>query len=154
MDMKIIGKQIRQHRKVKGLTQEELAKASDLSTMSIRRYESGDRIAPQESLTKIAKALGVHLRDLADTSMWEEFDKEYPNMRKEVAEFEDFKTFLESIGYIVKFVTMGEEGGSFTAELIKDGKKTEFSNLEFENFKLETKKTVDYQVWQKSQETK
>ena len=48
MDMKIIGEQIRQHRKVKGLTQEELAKASDLSTMSIRRYESGVRLARNE----------------------------------------------------------------------------------------------------------
>lgn len=154
MDMKIIGEQIRQHRKIKGLTQEELAKASDLSTMSIRRYESGDRIAPQEALIKIAKALGVHLRDLVDTSIWEEFDKEYPNIGEEVAEFEDFKTFLESIGYIVKFVPIGEEGESFIAELIKDDKKTEFSKAEFENFKLETKKTVDYQVWQKSQEKK
>ncbi len=154
MDMKIIGEQIRQHRKVRGLTQEELAKASDLSTMSIRRYESGDRIAPQVALTKIAKALGVHLRDLADTSMWEEFDKEHPNMEEEVAEFEDFVTFLKSIGYIVKFVPTGEEGEGFTAELIKDGKKTEFSEAGFENFKLETKKVVDYQVWQKSQEKK
>jgi hypothetical protein len=49
---------------------------------------------------------------------------------------------------------VGEEGESFTAELIKDGKKTEFSKAEFENFQLETKKSVDYQVWQKSQEKK
>lgn len=76
MNMKIIGEKIRQHRKIKGLTQEELAKESGLSTMSIRRYESGERIAPQDTLIKIARALGVHLRDLADTSMWEEFDRE------------------------------------------------------------------------------
>ena len=154
MDMKIVGENIRQHRKIKGLTQEELAKAASLSTMSIRRYESGERIAPQKALIAIAKALGVHLRDLADTSMWNEFDKKYPNMGEEVAEFEDFKTFLESVGYIVKFVPAGEEGDSFTAELIKGDKKTEFSKAEFENFKLETKKSVDYQVWKQSQESK
>lgn len=154
MNMKIIGEQIRQHRKVKGLTQEELAKASDLSTMSIRRYESGDRIAPQEALIKIAKALGVHLRDLANTSMWEEFNKEHPNIGEEVAEFEEFKIFLESIGYIVDYIPVGEEGGTFIAILIKDGVKTEFSKTEFENFKRETKKTVDYQIWQKSQAKK
>ncbi len=152
MDMKAIGEQIRQHRKIKGLTQEELAKLSDLSTMSIRRYESGERIAPQEALIKIAKALGVHLRDLANSSMWEEFDKQHPNAGKEVAEFEDFKKFLESIGYVVDFLLEGEE--NFTAELSKGGVKTEFSRAEFENFKLETKKSVDYQIWQKSQEKK
>lgn len=76
MDIKAIGEKIKQYRKLKGLTQEELAKNSGLSTMSIRRYESGERIAPQETLLKIAKALGVHLRDLADNSWLEEIDQQ------------------------------------------------------------------------------
>ena len=79
MDIKAIGEKIKQYRKLKGLTQEELAKNSGLSTMSIRRYESGERIAPQETLLKIAKALGVHLRDLADNSWLEEFEQQHPD---------------------------------------------------------------------------
>lgn len=154
MDMKIVGDNIKQHRKIKGLTQEELAKSASLSTMSIRRYENGERIAPQKALSAIAEALGVHLRDLADTSMWDELDKKYPNMGEEVAEFEDFKRFLESVGYIVKFVPVGENGESFIAELLKGDKKTEFSQTEFKNFKLETKKSIDYQVWKQAQEKK
>lgn len=59
MDMKVIGKRIRQQRKIEGLTQEELAKKSGLSAMSIRRYESGERIAPKETIEKIANALDV-----------------------------------------------------------------------------------------------
>lgn len=59
MDTKTVGSQIRQCRKMKGLTQEELAKETGLSTMSIRRYESGQRIVAEETLRKIASALGV-----------------------------------------------------------------------------------------------
>lgn len=76
MDVKAAGEKIKQYRKIRGLTQEELAQKAGLSTMSIRRYESGGRIAPQEALLKIAKALGIHLRDLADYSWLEEIDRE------------------------------------------------------------------------------
>ncbi|MBD5094098.1 MAG: helix-turn-helix transcriptional regulator [Subdoligranulum sp.] len=56
---KALGKNIRYLRKVKGLTQEELACNVGISTMSIRRYESGDRIATEEIIKRIAKALDV-----------------------------------------------------------------------------------------------
>lgn len=47
------------------MTQEELAKKTDLSTMSIRRYESGERVITESTLQRIAAALGVNLRDLS-----------------------------------------------------------------------------------------
>lgn len=59
MDAKMIGYNIRQHRKLKGLTQAELAERAELSTMSIRRYESGERIIPENSLNRIAEVLGI-----------------------------------------------------------------------------------------------
>ncbi len=151
MDMKLIGKQIRQYRKIKGLTQEELAKASDLSTMSIRRYESGERIAPQETVEKIASALGTTAFALMGA---EYFDMKYPNQVEEFAEFERFTNFLESIGYSVEFVLVGEEGETYTAILKKGSTTTEYTKEEFERFRGEITKSVDYQVWQKSQEKK
>lgn len=154
MDAKTVGNQIRQCRKMKGLTQEELAKETGLSTMSIRRYESGQRIAPQKTLIKIAKALDIHLRDLSAASIWEEYDREHPNAAREFQELELFEGFLESIGYTVSFSPAGEEGESFIAELSKNGTKTVFTEAEFEDFRQETKKTVDYQVWRKSHEKK
>lgn len=54
---KMIGEKIRQHRKEKGLTQKELADKAGLSTMSIRRYENGDRVAPEKILKDIAAGL-------------------------------------------------------------------------------------------------
>lgn len=58
-DMKALGENIRRVRKVKGLTQEELAEKADLSTMSIRRYEKGERIITESVMDAIAKALDV-----------------------------------------------------------------------------------------------
>jgi len=56
-----IGECIRQTRKLKGLTQEELAHASGLSVMSIRRYEGGERFPSEETLSRIASALQVSI---------------------------------------------------------------------------------------------
>ena len=69
-----IGENIRLHRKEKGLTQEELGELVGISGVAVMRYEKGQREPKQETLLKISKALGVHLRDLIDQSIWEEFD--------------------------------------------------------------------------------
>ena len=57
--MRVIGANIRSVRKIRGLTQEELAKKAKLSTMSVRRYENGDRIATEKVLANIADALDI-----------------------------------------------------------------------------------------------
>lgn len=149
MDMKSIGEQIRQHRKIKGLTQEELAKESGLSTMSIRRYESGDRIAPQEALSKIAKALGVHLRDLADTSIWEEFDKEYPDAGENAARFEAVSAYLKEMGFWIDFTPEDEDGENYAAELKKDGYTATFTKAEFEAMQAGAKEAIEGRFYKK-----
>lgn len=149
MDIKAIGEKIKQYRKLKGLTQEELAKNSGLSTMSIRRYESGERIAPQETLLKIAKALGVHLRDLADTSIWEEFDKQYPDMGENVARFGAVTAYLKEMGFSVDFTPENEEGESYTAELGKDGHQAKFTQSEFEELQAGAKEAIEGRFYKK-----
>lgn len=66
LDMQETGRHIRQYRKVAGLTQEELAQKVGISTMSIRRYEGGERVAPREMIESIAAALGVDPYSLYD----------------------------------------------------------------------------------------
>lgn len=60
-DMKMLGTNIRKVRKFRGLTQEELARKAKLSTMSIRRYESGERIVTEKVMYQIAKALDAEM---------------------------------------------------------------------------------------------
>lgn len=145
------GQRIKSVREQAGMTQVELANKLNISYQSIGQWERDIRTPKQSTLIKIAKALGVHLRDLADSSMWEEFDKQHPEAGKEAAEFKDFIQFLKSIGYMVKTVP---ESDTYWVKLSKDGTTTTFSQEAFENFQLETKKSVDYQVWQKGQEKK
>ena len=55
-----VGENIRDLRKKRGLTQEELANIADISVFTLRQYESGARTSPHiEQLEKLSKALGV-----------------------------------------------------------------------------------------------
>ena len=54
---------IKKYRKLLGLTQEQLAEASALSLMSIRRYESGDRRPNAKAVKSICEGfLNIYLK--------------------------------------------------------------------------------------------
>lgn len=61
-------KRIKERRKYLGMTQEDLASKTNLSVMSIRRYESGDRTPTLDAVERIASALQCELSDLATTA--------------------------------------------------------------------------------------
>lgn len=54
-----VGQRIMERRKKLGLTQEELAERSDLTTQFVSYAESGKRASRPENLMKIAAVLGV-----------------------------------------------------------------------------------------------
>lgn len=82
MDTQTIGKRVRQIRKMKGITQGQLASLTGLSTMSIRRYEGGERIITEDTLQRISEALEVPVWELLDhensVKFREEFAKNLP----------------------------------------------------------------------------
>ena len=88
MDMQTIGQKVRQARKMKGITQEQLANLVGLSTMSIRRYESGERIITDEILERIADALGIQ--------PWE-FDKKSYDVAKLMTTNAKYSALVQSI---------------------------------------------------------
>lgn len=143
MDMKVIGEQIRQYRKMKGLTQEQLAKESGLSTMSIRRYESGERIAQEDRLIKIAKALDIRLQDLTDTFVWAGFDKQFPGIEENPVRFNAITAYLKEMGFSVDFTPEG------TAKLEKDGHKAQFNHSEFEELQAGAKEVIEGRFYKK-----
>jgi transcriptional regulator with XRE-family HTH domain len=61
---RLLGETVRIKRKKAGLTQEKLAEKADLSTIFISRVERGKESPSVDSLVKIARALGVRVRDL------------------------------------------------------------------------------------------
>lgn len=61
---KVIGDAIRTYRKAAKLSQEKLAEKAELHPVYIGQVERGDQVASVRALVRIAKALGVRLRDL------------------------------------------------------------------------------------------
>ena len=59
-----VGERIKEARKITGMTQAQLAENSGISSMSVRRYESGERAPDIETLQRIADALGVGISQL------------------------------------------------------------------------------------------
>ena len=77
MEVKIlnIGEAIKYWRTKKGLTQKELAEASKVSEISIRKYESNDRTPKIGTLNQIARALSVTVGDLDPSYSYMEKDR-------------------------------------------------------------------------------
>jgi len=61
---KQLGETIRHHRKLAGLSQEKLAEKAELSTVFISDVERAVENISVDALARIAKALGVDLRNL------------------------------------------------------------------------------------------
>lgn len=57
---------IKEHRKLKGMTQKELAEAVGIKQVNISQYENGTKNPKLERLKKIANVLGVSYLDLID----------------------------------------------------------------------------------------
>ena len=89
------GRRIREARKLKGITQEEFAKRVGLSTMSVRRYETGERRATYNIFLSIAETLNVDANWLMYGETLEERDKKY--IDKAQQRFDEAKTALESV---------------------------------------------------------
>ena len=62
--MKTIGDRIREQRRYKGLSQEQLAKNIGISVMSVRRYESSDRTPTEKAPTATSSALDIDVNSL------------------------------------------------------------------------------------------
>ena len=63
-ERKIIGESIRKYRKRAGLTQEKLAEKAELHPVYVGEVERGEQTVSVFALMKMAKVLGVRVRDL------------------------------------------------------------------------------------------
>jgi transcriptional regulator with XRE-family HTH domain len=63
-NLKILGDTIRNYRAQAGLSQESLAEKADLHPVYVGKIERGEQWVSLHALLRIAKALGVRMRDL------------------------------------------------------------------------------------------
>lgn len=68
------GQRLKTLRKSKGITQEELADRLELSIMTVRRWEWGERTPRVDDIKKLALALGVSDSDLLDDTSTQSHD--------------------------------------------------------------------------------
>ncbi len=58
-DLRLLGERVREHRRSRGLTQEDLAQSLDLSVAYVSLIERGGRNPPYTTVVAIARALGI-----------------------------------------------------------------------------------------------
>ena len=156
------GNRIRAIRMERGLTQKELGDLCGMADSAIRRYESNRGNPTQKTLIKIAKALGVHLRDLSDNSWLEEFDRQHPEAGKQINEGLAAIKFLESMGFTVseqvtKWHDEEVDDEGHTAQipdeseiiLFKDGHTATFTQAEFEELQSGAKEAIEGRFYKK-----
>lgn len=158
-----VGDRIRAIRMERGLTQKELGELCGMADSAIRRYESNRGNPTQKTLLKIAKALGVHLRDLADNSWLEEIDRQYPTAGKEYARYKAVNQYLEEMGFIIserpiKWHWENENDppedrvqtvDEWEITLSKDGHTATFTDAEFEELQAGAKEAIEGKFYKK-----
>jgi len=81
------GRHVRSCRRARGLTQEELAEACDLSADTIRRLEQGSFSPSLDTLRKLCKGLKLRL-----STLFESFELGERGARREFSDAIDFLT--------------------------------------------------------------
>lgn len=64
-ERKVLGRAIRAIRKSKGITQDAVALAADMSPSHFHRIENGERQPKEADLLAICKCLGIHPEDVS-----------------------------------------------------------------------------------------
>lgn len=157
------GQRIKAARKQAGITQKALGEELGISYQTVAQWENDLRNPKQETLLKIAKALGVHLRDLADNSWLEEFDHQHPdaveNARRGLAVIQ----YLEEMGFTISSQVLKwhwenesdspEERVQIADEiatvLSKDGHTATFTDAEFEELQAGAKEAIEGKFFKK-----
>lgn len=127
MSKNIIGENIKRIRKERRMTQDELANLLNKSTISIKKWESGDRTPRNEVLVNIANALRVSLADLYDgcdtndiiPNWLKEMDKkiDLEKLQYETKTLEVTQNLLKHYNYSVYFYQGDEDTGEFKVEI-------------------------------------
>ena len=116
-----------------------------------------------ECLLKIAKALGVHLRDLSDNSWLEEFDQQHPDAVENAKRGLAVIQYLEEMGFTISSQVLKwhwenendppEERVQIADEILtvlsKDGHTATFTDAEFEELQAGAKEAIEGRFYKK-----
>lgn len=129
-------------RKMRGMTQIELAKKADISVNSLRRYESGERIPTIKVLREVAEALDV----LVDALLVDESSpyKKGDGIQTKFA----FDDFLRKLGYVMDF---NNKNYFILIKDLRDGNVYEIDNEKYDELLEIENNVVSYTKFQMSE---
>lgn len=152
------GERLRSIRVHRGLTQKELAKAANISEISVRKYESGERQPKHETVHQLAKVLDVN----------ESWLKE--GIESEIRKEESFVKYLIALGYSVTFanevlewhhedivddgIIMGKaevtDKETYSVSITNGNCTVNLDEAQFENLKTAVKKCIEFELFKAS----
>ena len=94
------GKRIQKLRKLKGLTQAEMAELLNVEIVTISRIENGSRFPKKENIENLAKVLDVNIKDLFDFDYY----KSKENLIKNIEKMINISD-IEDLEYIYRLLT-------------------------------------------------
>lgn len=96
-----LGERIKKARNNKGYTQQQLADIINVKRAAVHKYEKDLVSINTTQLKKIANALDVSPMELMGIN---DFDEKYPDLPKELSEYETMLSYLKSLGYNVEII--------------------------------------------------
>lgn len=114
MDKTIVGQNIKKARKAKKLTQQQLAEKINRTESSIRKYENGFTLIPNDVIEKIAESLEVSPLDLLGADEWEESFNPNGKLAKETKLIEQIQESFghEAVELLKWFIELNDQGKS------------------------------------------
>lgn len=168
-----VGRNIVESRLKKKISQKELAEKLQISPTRLNYWEKGKAKPDITMIRQIAVILDVSPSFLLG---WDEFDKKYPNMGKEVKHLESFINYLKSIGYaycsdidkvvdshiedviddngIVIGQTQVIDDAEYSIILSKDGITSVFTQEEFKALQQQSRANIEGAILLQSQKNK
>ncbi|MCI9618390.1 MAG: helix-turn-helix transcriptional regulator [Dorea sp.] len=139
MDNKKIGENINTYRKVKKLTQKQLADLIDKAESSVQKYEKGETEVPISVLEKISTVLDIPLQCLLDWTKQEFINNALGGIDQE------FEQLITSLGYKLiyrpeatnnKPITLVDTTEHSTSITLEEIKELSHSTKSYLNFKI------------------
>lgn len=122
MDKSKVGKNIKEARKASKLTQQQLADKIHRTESSIRKYEKGIVLIPNDIIEEIARALEVSPLDLLGVDEWEEEFNANGSLSKEVKIIEQIQEQYgkKAVELLQSFIELNESGKIKALESVFD----------------------------------
>lgn len=96
-----LGKNIKKYRKLRGLTQEQLAELIDIEVRTLSLIETGNNFVSSKTLNKLSQTLNVAPSDLLEDANSSNCERLYEDAQKALELLKENPAKLKALNYIL-----------------------------------------------------